>query len=154
MKERIKSTFKPFEQGQKVWLEGTNIKLGYNKKITTKREGPFVIKKVLGPVNYKLKLPQGWKIHKTFHTSLLTPYTETRTHGENFTRPPPDLIDGEQEWEVERIIAHKGRKNCQYQVKWLGYEELSWETEKDLEHSKELIDDYWRRKHVKSRNPQ
>lgn len=33
MKEKIKSTFEPFKLGQKVWLEGTNLKLGYNKKI-------------------------------------------------------------------------------------------------------------------------
>ena len=37
MKEKIKSTFTPFKKGDKVWLEGTNLKLGYNKKITTKR---------------------------------------------------------------------------------------------------------------------
>ncbi len=29
------------------------------------------------------------------------PYYETQTHGPNFTRPPPDLIDGEEEYEVE-----------------------------------------------------
>jgi hypothetical protein len=28
------------------------------------------------------------------------------THSPNFTRPPPDLIDGEEEYEVERIINH------------------------------------------------
>src|SRR5579863_3525368 len=93
-KEMIKSTYKPFKQGQKVWLEGTNLRLGYNKKITTKREGPFMITKVLGPVNYQLKLPEKWRIHNVFHATLLTPYEETEAYGENYPKPSPDLIDG------------------------------------------------------------
>ena len=32
-----------------------------------KREGPFEIEDVLGPVTYQLKLPESWKIHKVFH---------------------------------------------------------------------------------------
>ena len=52
MATRIKSTFKPFTLDQKVWLEAKNLRLGNNKKIATKREGPFRITEVLGPVTY------------------------------------------------------------------------------------------------------
>ena len=38
MTTRIKSTYKPFEKDQLVWLEAKNLRLGYNKKISTKRE--------------------------------------------------------------------------------------------------------------------
>jgi transposase InsO family protein len=152
MKDRIKSTFQPFKKGDKVWLEGTNLKLGYNKKITTKREGPFTITEVLGPVNYRLKLPDKWRMRDNFHATLLTPYEENATHGKNFPHPPPDLIEGEQEWEVERIVSHKGKKNRQYQVKWQGYEEMTWEPEENLQHSQDSIADYWKRKAKKPRN--
>ena len=37
----IKSDFKPFTLGQKVWLEARNLKTMYNKKIKPKREGPL-----------------------------------------------------------------------------------------------------------------
>jgi hypothetical protein len=151
MKNKIKSTYEPFKEGQKVWLEGTNLRLGYNKKITTKREGPFKIKKVLGPVNYQLELPRNWKIHNGFHASLLTPYTENHIYGENFPRPSPDIINGEEEWEIECIMGHKGTKNRQYHVKWRGYDEMTWEPKDNLRHSRESIDDYWKRKNVKSR---
>ena len=53
MATRIKSTFKPFTLDQKVWLEAKNLRLGNNKKIATKREGPFRIIEVLGPVTYR-----------------------------------------------------------------------------------------------------
>jgi len=32
------------------------------------------------------------------------PYKEIELHGPNFTHPPPDLIEGEQEFEVEKIL--------------------------------------------------
>ena len=58
MKTQLKENYKPFHKGQKVWLEATNLQLNYNKKITTKEEGPFQILEVLPPVNYRLKLPE------------------------------------------------------------------------------------------------
>jgi hypothetical protein len=141
MKDRIKTTYHPFKKGDRVWLEGRNLKLPYNKKITTKREGPFEITEVLLPVNYRLKVP--WKIHDVFHASLLTPYKENRVHGPNYTQPPPDLIEGEPEWEVERILRHSGTKNIRYQVKWKGYEDLTWEPEENLQNARESINAYW-----------
>jgi hypothetical protein len=59
---------------------------------------------------YRFQLPLRWKIHPVFHANLLTPYKVTKLHGENFPWPPPDLIDGEEEWEVERIedVTRKG----------------------------------------------
>ena len=61
-----------------------------------------------------------------FHASLLSPYAETVTHGPNFSRPPPDLIDGEEEQEIERILSHQytGRaRKLQYLIKWKGFPE-------------------------------
>ena len=100
MRNMIPASYQPFTKGQKVWLEGQNLSLSYNKKITTKREGPFLITEVIGPVNYRLKLPDKWKQWNTFHASLLTPYKENNVHGPNYTQSP-DLIDGQEEWEVE-----------------------------------------------------
>ena len=100
--------FTPFKQGDMVWLEGTNLKIGYaSKKIAPKREGPFKITEVLGPITYKLKLPDQWKIHLVFHASLLTPFRETEAHGPNYTNPPPDLIEDEEQYEIKAILAHR-----------------------------------------------
>ncbi len=52
----------------------------------------------------QLHLPEQWGIHPVFHVDLLTPYKETEFHGRNFKQPLPDLIDGEEEYEVEQII--------------------------------------------------
>jgi hypothetical protein len=65
-----------------------------------------------------------WRIHDVFHALLLSPYRETTTHSPNFSRPPPELIDGEEEYQVERIMGHRNKgqtRELQYLVKWLGY---------------------------------
>jgi hypothetical protein len=67
---------------------------------------PTKIKKVLGPVTYLLDLPKQWKIHSVFHACLLSPFKETEFHGPNNTRPPPNLIEGIEEYKVEAILAH------------------------------------------------
>ena len=68
-----------------MWLEVEYLKLWHeSKKLAPKHEGPFVIKEVLGPLNYHLKLPTQWKLHPVFHTTLLSPYKENDIHGQNF----------------------------------------------------------------------
>jgi hypothetical protein len=42
-----------------------------------------------------------------FHASLLMPFMETEEHGRNFIEPPPDEIEGEEEWEVEQILGKR-----------------------------------------------
>jgi hypothetical protein len=98
--------FKGYEEGEKVWLEGTNIKRPYDSpKLSPKQYGPFEVVAKISPVEYKLQLPDTWQIHDVFHVSLLMPFTETKEHGQNFIKPPPDKIEGEEEWEVEQILG-------------------------------------------------
>ena len=63
--------------------------------------------KQINPVTYQLTLLATWQIHPVFHVSLLSPYVETNAHGPNYSRPPPDLIGGEEFYEVEQIQDHR-----------------------------------------------
>src|SRR5712671_6823559 len=122
----IKETkFKEFVIGQKVWLEGKNIKRPYDSpKLSPKRYGPFRVVAKISSMAYKLQIPATWQVHNVFHTSLLTLYKETVEHGENFLEPPPDIIEGEEEWEVEQILGKRifgCSKKLQYLVRWKGY---------------------------------
>jgi hypothetical protein len=119
--------------GTEVWLDATHLKIsGASPKLQPRQYGPFKISEVISPVAYRLALPGTWTIHNVFHASLLHPYMETCEHRTNYTRPPPDLIDGDKEYEVEKIIKHRryGRgKVLQYLIKWKGYPESenTWE---------------------------
>ena len=113
MREQNTWNFSPWKVGDKVWLEATNLCLNYpSRKLAPKRQGPFEISQVLFPLTYCLRLPSTWKIHDVFHTTLLSSYKETETHGPNFLKPPPDLIDTEEEYEVKQIVSHHGTAGC------------------------------------------
>ena len=113
-----------FNIGEKVWLEGTHLKLPHQStKLAPKWYGPFKVMKQINPVTYQLALPTTWQIHPVFHESLLSPYHETDAHGPNYSRPPPDLIGGEEFFEVEQIQdhwCHGQSRTLQYLIKWKG----------------------------------
>jgi len=134
--------------GSKVWLEGTNLKLPSNitPKLFPRRYGPFKVVSQISKVAYKLKLPSTWKIHNIFHASLLTPYKETDQHGPNFLEPPPEILDSEPEWEIQKILKERSFghwKKKQYLVGWKDYSPAhdSWVNTKDL-HTLELLSDF------------
>jgi hypothetical protein len=114
-----------YKEGDQVWLEGKNLRINQpTTKLAPRRHGLFKVIKVLLPVSYQLALPMQWSIHPVFHIDLLTPYHETITHGPNYQCPLPDLVNGEEEYSVEKILDSRkfGRRRClQYLVKWEGY---------------------------------
>jgi len=138
-----------FVPGDKVLLDARNLKVkAYSRKLTPRRYGPYPIVKQVSPVTYRIKLPPSLRIHNVFHVDLLIPFHETKEHGANYTQPPPELIDGEEEYEVQEIIKDRlFRRKRQYLVRWKGYAptEDSWVDEKDL-HSPQLLENYRRSK--------
>ena len=101
-------SYKPYTKGQKVWLEGKNLKTSHpTMKLRPKHFGPFTVSEVLGPTTYWLDLPETWKIHNMFHGVVLSPYQETKEYGRNFMEPPPELIEGKPKYEVERILSSR-----------------------------------------------
>src|SRR6266702_2513813 len=140
--------FQPYSEGDKVWLDARNLKTTHPTfKLAPKRYGPFPITKRISVTTYALKLPPQWRIHPVFHASLLMPYKETPIHGTNFPEPPPDLIEGEPEWELEQIMNTRHYRNqTQFLIKWRGYSNAhnSWEPEKNL-NATELVREYYKR---------
>jgi len=150
LEKRIKPDFSPrsFQINDKVWLDARNLRAKVpSKKLSPRRYGPFTIMKQVSPVAYQIQLPQSMKIHDVFHVDRLIPFTETQEYGVAYPQPPPELIDGEEEYEVEEIlddrIKPRTRNQKQYYVKWKGYaqSENSWVDEKDL-HASELLEEY------------
>ncbi len=136
-----------YQEGDLVWLEGRHLRTNQpTAKLAPKRHGPFPIIQVMSPVNYRLKLPTQWSIHDVFHIDLLTPYRETDLHGSNYSRPAPDLIDNDKEYEIERILDFRqfgrGRKK-QYLIKWKGYPDSDneWVDARDV-HAPEAIREF------------
>src|SRR5882757_8318173 len=136
-----------FKVGDQVWLDGKNLVLPYqSNKLAPRRQGPFRIKRIISPVAFQLELPTSWRIHDVFHASLLTAFRESPAHGPNYSRPPPDLVDEDPEYEVEAIINHRffgQRRRLQYLIKWKGYphSDNTWEPMENL-HADALVKAY------------
>ena len=139
--------FRPYEEGDQVWIEGTNLKTLYpSAKLSPKRYGPFKVLKRLSNAVYQIDTPRHWKVHNVFHANLITPYKETELHGPNFARPSPELVEGEEEYEVEKILDMKPRgrgRKMHFLIKWKGYptSDNSWEPEENL-HAEELVQQF------------
>ena len=65
----------------------------------------------------------------------------------------------EQEWEVELIIderiikkeKNKSLKKTEYLIKWVGYDEQTWEPIKNLDNCKKLLNDYLKKQKTKTK---
>ena len=91
----------------------------------------------VGLVTYRLKLLTSWQIHNVFHVTLLKPYRENEIYGENFTEPPPELVEGEEVYKVETIHGHRN-------VQWQSYpiSNASWELEHAFSDDGKILADY------------
>jgi hypothetical protein len=139
-----------YKTRDQVWLEGRHLRTNQpTAKLAPKHHRPFEVIQVMSPVNYRLKLPTQWSIHNVFHTDLLTPYRETPTHGANYQRPPPDLVDGVEEYEVKRVLdscRYGRRRKLQYLIAWKGYPDSDnqWVNWDDAEGAEDAIQEFKR----------
>jgi len=95
-----------------------------------------------------------------FHLSSLKEYRENdpdKFKSRRMDKPAPILIDNAQEWEAEQILDYRSQNNRhELLVHWKGYERAddSWEPIENLDHSLELIQEYWDANHPAEQTPQ
>ena len=141
-----------FKIGDLVLLSTKNLKLddaSNRNKLNMKYCGPFEITEAINDVTFRLDLTKpilDRGVHNAFHASVLTAYKDDNKFGRS-TKPPVPLkfADGHEEYEIEKILNHRRRKNrIEYLVKWLGYpdHENTWLSEKDLGNAQEVLQDY------------
>jgi len=96
-----------FNPGDKVFLDTSDIRTTHPlQKLSHRRLGPFIVERRIGPMAYHLKLPHWMKqLHPVFNVVKLTPAPDDPIPGQKLMdHPPPIIIDGELEWEVEEIL--------------------------------------------------
>jgi len=112
-----------WQVGDQVYLSTKNLKSQRpSKKLSSQWEGPFLIQKQVGNA-YQLKLPHGSKMHDTFAPDVLIKAPNDPLPGQENPKPSGEIIEGVEEWEVDRILAvRKTRNKLQYQVQWIGHD--------------------------------
>ena len=146
--QNLKDSYEPYNEGDKVWLEATNLKTyAPTKKLDAKRLGPFTISKRIGYHAYKLKLPPHMKgIHPVFHKNLLRPFKENQIPQRKITHPEPiEILPDSERYEVESILNSRKRgRGIQYLVKWKNFEPIynTWEPSRNIDQATELINQF------------
>ncbi len=127
-----------FQPGQKVWLSTRDIRLRLPcKKLSPRFIGPFPIVCQVNPVTYQLQLHAQYRIHPTFHSSLLKPYhSPVSTEPGPLAGPPlPIVLEDGTIYAVKEILNSRCRGGrLEYLVDWEGYgpEERSWVPRDDI----------------------
>ncbi|KAL5528114.1 hypothetical protein ACEPAF_7250 [Sanghuangporus sanghuang] len=146
--DRHRDLMPSFEVGNKVMLDGRNLTLLVPmRKLGDRNLGPYQVIVKHGLVNYELDLSKELRIHPVFYAGLLIPYRERKDPAQR-TRPPPEVITGETEYEVEAIRDMRKRHGrWEYQVKWLSYpeEENTWEPVEGLCNAPKKLREYHER---------
>ncbi|KAJ9519727.1 hypothetical protein QJQ45_013405 [Haematococcus lacustris] len=103
------------------------------RKFLPRQHGPFKVLEIVTPVALKLQFPPAWSnMHPVVHVSHVKVHNDGSAEfpTRNPDPPPePELIDGEEHFEVQEIRNHRfQRGKLQLQVKWLGHpdHENSW----------------------------
>ena len=135
-----------FKKGDQVLLSTKNLKLKQpSRKLAPKFVGPFQVRDAVGSQAYRLWLPPAYRIHDVFHVSLLKPYHHRQGEAEIDSQTPDILPEGEEVWEVEKVIADRTKDGVkEYLLRWKGYSPAwdQWVMSSDFEDMNELLEIY------------
>jgi hypothetical protein len=100
-----------FKGGDLVMIDARNMKTKRpSKKLDHKKIGPVKILKKIGTRAFRVELPTTIEVHNVFHVSLLEPYRKSRVPGRHQPPPPPEEVEGEENWEVESVANSRYNK--------------------------------------------
>jgi len=122
---RRRSPAPVFKPGDWVYLDASDIRTTRpSLKLSHRRLGPFEIERQVGPSAYRLKLPHGLRqLYPVFNVVKLSAAPDDPILGRKPQAPPPPIVvDGEPEWEVEEVLDSRWhRRRFQFLIKWKGF---------------------------------
>jgi hypothetical protein len=119
-----------FEAGDTVYLrlhKGYHLPGKPNRKWSPQRAGPFKIVRRVDRNAYELDFPSSWRVHPVVSVAQLwKPEQGTDPFGRVSAPPDPVMVNGDEQWEIERIIQRrvrwrKRKPAVEYLVRWKGF---------------------------------
>jgi len=133
-----------FDVNDYVWVSTKPWKTDRpSKKLDFQMAGPYKILEKVGN-SYRIDLPPSIKVHPVIPPDRLRKAAMNPVPGQIVDPPPPIVVDGEKEYEVERILAVRLHcRKLQYKAKWVGYDDdPKWYSARDFANSPHLLRDF------------
>jgi len=131
---KIRNSVSQYRVNDKIWLNLKNhIRLSRVTKKFDWKNAKYTITKVLSSHAVRLDIPGD--AYSLFHIDLLRPAATDPRSSQVVPDPQPEpiVINGAKEWEIKHVVAeHTIDKKRHYAVKWIGYSEIIWKSEKYL----------------------
>ena len=105
--DRKRAEVNKYKVGDLVMLSTKDLKYQMvgrrTKKLIERFIGSYKIKKIVSSNTVELELPSTIKIHSVVNVSRIQRYVE-QVEGQRKEQPAPVVIEGEEEWKVEKIL--------------------------------------------------
>ena len=105
--DRKRGEVNDYKVGDLVMLSTKDLKYQMvgrrTEKLMERFVGPYKIKKIVSTNVIELELPSIIRIHLVVNISRICRYIE-QVKGQKKEQPAPVIIEGEEEWEVKRIL--------------------------------------------------
>ncbi|KHJ33770.1 hypothetical protein EV44_g3806 [Erysiphe necator] len=105
--------------------------------------------KAMREYSYELGLPENWRMSRLFYADRLRKDSNKPLPGQEYERLNPDIVDGEEEWEVENILSSRiyyGKLH--YMVQWRG-----WDTDSEYCNAHNFINAPFKIREFHEQNP-
>ena len=105
-----------------------------------RRVSLFKVKWVINSYAYELDLPRVYGVHSVFHVNLMNPVVTDPLEGHQQELSSLILINREEKWLVKEILdAQKIRRSLNYLIKWVEFDNSTWQPAADITPSPELL---------------
>jgi len=105
--DKRRSDVEEYKVGDLVMLSTKDLKYQMvgrrTEKLTERFVGSYKVREIISLNAVKLELPSTVKIHPVVNVSRIRQYVG-QIEGQKREQPAPVIIEGEEEWEVERIL--------------------------------------------------
>ena len=151
--DRERGEVEKYRVGNLVLLSTKDLKYQmagrHIEKFTECFVGPYKMKAIIFSNIIELDLPSTIRIHLVVNVSQVWQY-KSQVEGQRKETPQPVVIEGEEEWEVEKIMnKRKIQERDKYLIWWkkCTAEEDTWESKENLKNAMELVEGFERKYH-------
>ena len=140
----IRQQITVFKVRDKIWLDLRNVHTTQSSKKLNDKHIKYTVTEMIDSHSFCLNTLSG--IYNVFHSDKLhlaasDPFLSQQTDD---SHPPPEIINGEEKYEIEKILEHhmrrRRRRNLrEYLMKWSGYARSIWESVTLLKNTAVLI---------------